>query len=436
MTERVDVAVIGGGLAGWVAALECAKFGLNVRICVDPDAQSAILSGTLGGVTDLDFACESFSPGDAVDQLANELGVATEVLLPRHTALDNGAVTAPVPRQMVAGIPANPFAKDVSVFTRGGRLRAYADRVMPVLEVGQFERLGPLVSRRYGSRMLEQLVGPMTLALFGVDATQVSLDRVAPRLNARLTSYGSLSGAVLSLVNDSETQLRFVHGASSLLDAIRKRAADYAVSVLSARVDVLSQTDDGWLVTCGDNALNARFVIVAVDPAELGYARKTGVDRTLRRVRVAHVLAEVRGKPTFTGLLRAQAGDLISAARPVSRSAALAGQCAPGTDVIRLVSAPDSDIEPGSLLERAAAGLGFDDVVEIERHEADWTLIRPWVGVDDPTGSDPHPLDCETAAWTGQWSAGSGAARVVAHAQTAAARIRRNAITTRGTENP
>lgn len=56
-----DVVVIGGGVAGLVAARECARIGLRVTLLEAADAVGgAVASHTVGGLT-LDSGAESFA---------------------------------------------------------------------------------------------------------------------------------------------------------------------------------------------------------------------------------------------------------------------------------------------------------------------------------------------------------------------------------------
>ena len=59
----------------------------------------------------------------------------------------NGAVdAAPLPKTGMLGIPANPLGDDVRrIIGWSGALRAYLDRLMPILTIGRAHSLGKLV---------------------------------------------------------------------------------------------------------------------------------------------------------------------------------------------------------------------------------------------------------------------------------------------------
>lgn len=435
MREQADVVIIGGGLAGWIAALECAKFDLDVRIFVDPEAQTAVHTGELDGVTGIDFGFESFTPGDAVAELATEFGLQTETLLPRHTLLDTGERRASMPDGVVAGMPANPLSAEVRAFTNRSNIRVYADRVMPVLKLGAFDSVGELATRRFGRQFVQHFTTPWCQAVFGVSPDELSLARVAPLLNARVTAFGSLSGAVLSLTGRSDAQLRLVGGGQSLMDALRKRASEYLVHEVAERVTAVRRSGEHWEVAGSGTTVQALHVIAAVDPEAIGFDRAPGVSATARPMHIITAAVDCAAPLGPTGVLRSTAQPYLSAARPAARSAALGGQLGEGVEIIRVVASADDTAELLSdgeaVLRRVVSDLGGELTRVRDIHHEDWTILRPWAGLNDPEPGAARSDESGTLEWVGQWTAGPGAARVISHARGAATRIRRKAIEAR-----
>jgi oxygen-dependent protoporphyrinogen oxidase len=205
-----DVLVIGGGVAGLVAARECAALGLSVVVL---EASSA-LGGAVGGHEvaglPLDSGAESFAVrGNTVADFLAALGLTDEIVEPNPAGAwlhlppnrEGGApVTVPLPAAGVLGIPGSPLADDVRrAVGWSGALRAYADRLMPVLKIGREQSLGELVEKRMGTKVLDRLVSPVAGGVYATDARDLEVDVVAPGLNKALTTSGSLSGAVLAL---------------------------------------------------------------------------------------------------------------------------------------------------------------------------------------------------------------------------------------------
>ncbi|WP_035876206.1 NAD(P)/FAD-dependent oxidoreductase [Cryobacterium sp. MLB-32] len=212
-----DVIVIGGGVAGLVAARACARLGLSVSIIEAADAVGGPVAGHDVAGLHLDSGTESFAVrGGTVAAFIEELGLTDEIVAPNPAGAwlhlpalgakgkkgtnGSGAVSVPLPKAGVLGIPGSPLADDVRrVVGWSGSLRAYVDRLMPVLTIGREHSLGDLVAKRMGRRVLERLVEPVASGVYTTSARDLEIDVVAPGLNRALTTAGSLSGAVSAL---------------------------------------------------------------------------------------------------------------------------------------------------------------------------------------------------------------------------------------------
>jgi len=242
-----DVVVIGGGVAGLVAARECARVGLSVTVLeAGSDLGGALASHEVAGLT-LDSGAESFAVRrNAVAEFIEGLGLSDRVVQPNPAGAwlylpserPGGApVSWPMPRAGVLGIPGSPLAEDVRrVIGWSGALRAWLDRLMPVLTIGREHSLGELVRKRMGRRVLERLVEPVTAGVYTSSADDLEVDVVAPGLNAALTVTGSLSGAVLSLrsaapAGSAVSGLR--GGMAGLVTALRSELDRFGVEVLT-----------------------------------------------------------------------------------------------------------------------------------------------------------------------------------------------------------
>jgi protoporphyrinogen oxidase len=250
-----DVMIVGGGVAGLVAARDCARIGLSVTVYEATDAVGgAVARHDVAGLT-LDSGAESFAVrrGSVADFIA-ELGLTDDVVAPNpagswlHLPAEGNptrSVSVPAPKTGVLGIPGSPLADDVrrAIGWRGA-WRAYADRLIPVLKIGREHSLGALVEKRMGRRVLERLVEPVASGVYSAPAVDLDLDVVAPGLNTALTTTGSLSGAVLSLraqapAGSAVGGLR--GGMSRLVDALVADLDRYGVQIVTgARVRTLA----------------------------------------------------------------------------------------------------------------------------------------------------------------------------------------------------
>lgn len=255
------VVVIGGGIAGLVAAHECAKVGLAVTL-VEAGRR---LGGTIGDA-ELDgmpvgtgVTCWA-TEGGAVDGLVEELALAGAVVQPAASSvwiagLPSGA--APMPRETVRGIPANPWADGVrAIIGWSGAWRAYLDRLRPPMTIGVERSLARLVRSRMGDAVLERMVAPLTVGVYGIRPEEVDIDVAAPGLNGALTRTGSLGGAVAEALTDrSGGGIRSLAGgmprlASALAERLRELSVDVRLGAEALRLD---RDDAGrWILRLRD----------------------------------------------------------------------------------------------------------------------------------------------------------------------------------------
>lgn len=243
--RATEVVVVGGGVAGMVAALECAKVGLRVILLERREA----IGGCVGRIEldglSLDSGAESFAiRGGAVAELLGSIGLADDIASPNPAGAwlvwpgsGGRPDAAPLPRTGMLGIPANPLGEDVRrIIGWGGAVRAYTDRLMPILTIGREHSLGRLVRKRMGDAVLDRLVTPISAGVYSANADDLDLDVVAPGLNEAMTRTGSLSGGVGQLVEERRAGgavqgLR--GGMHRLVDALAAQLDRFGVEVLT-----------------------------------------------------------------------------------------------------------------------------------------------------------------------------------------------------------
>ncbi|GAA1058770.1 protoporphyrinogen oxidase [Agromyces bracchium] len=234
--------MLGGGIAGLVAALECARLGLGVVVLEQSDRPGGCLGRIEVDGLALDAGAESFATrNDSVSKLIERLGLADAVESPNPAGAwlvwgdRNGRRAARLPRTGVLGIPANPLGEDVrAIIGWGGAWRAWRDRITPILKIGRAERLGPLVRQRMGDAVLDRLVTPISAGVYSTDPDDLDVDVVAPGLNEAMTRAGSLSGGVGQLIEArraGSAVLGLRGGMHTLVDALTAELVRFGAEV-------------------------------------------------------------------------------------------------------------------------------------------------------------------------------------------------------------
>jgi oxygen-dependent protoporphyrinogen oxidase len=266
------IVVIGGGMAGLVVARECARPGFAVTLLEGSDrVGGSVAPLELGGMT-LDAGAESFATrGGHVAELLDDLGLSDDVVQPNPSGawVRHGSRSVPLPKAGLLGIPSSPLARDVvAAIGWSGALRAYLDRLIPVLKIGAERRLGTLVRKRMGRKVLDLLVAPVVTGVYSAAPDDLDVEVVAPGLNAALTRLGSLSGAV--------GELRSASKAGSAVGGIRggmwrlpqALAADIEARGGSVRTGARVTAVEPWTPPTAEETVEALVESALADPVE------------------------------------------------------------------------------------------------------------------------------------------------------------------------
>ncbi|WP_136588067.1 protoporphyrinogen oxidase [Microbacterium hydrothermale] len=487
--HETRVIVVGGGIAGLVAARECAKVGLRVTVLEATDVVGGVVrSAEVGGLT-LDVGAESFATrGGVVRDLLDELGLGGDVVSPNPAgawvAGVPGVGAAPLPKGGVLGIPDNPFAPDVRrVIGWSGAWRAYLDRVRPPLTIGHAHSLGKLVRSRLGERVLDRLVAPVTSGVYSARPDDIDVDLAAPGLNAALTRTGSLTGAVAE-VRARRPQTRPADapasdapvteaakapapggavqgirgGMSRLVDALVAGLRDAEVEVRTGvRAERLSRTADGWAVSTSvnDEALSARAVIVALPegparallaPVVEGLEAAEPIAPVVEVVTLVLEAPALDAAPRGTGVLTVPGSHV---AKALTHSSAkwdwVRDAAEPGVHVVRVsfgaqgeepaTAALDDDAAADLARSEAAAMLGVELPASALRaaHRVRYVQSQPaaTIGRAAVTQAAREAVRAVTGLGaTGAWLSGTGLAQVIPDARDEADRVRSVALWT------
>lgn len=463
---RRSVIVIGGGMAGLVAARTLVRRGLHVTLLERSDRFGGTVDArTLGGFR-LDSGAESFSTRSAtVPALAGELGLADRIVTPdapgawvQLPGKDLQAAARPLPNSGVLGIPADPSdAATSALLGRTGALRASLDRVLPPgsLATRHQVSLGELVRTRMGEEVLTRLVAPVAGGVFSADPDDLDVDSVAPGLRStmgRLGSLGAAAGALRQAAPAGSAVAGLVGGMAQLRDALVEDLVASGVDLRTGeQVTGLGRAGPGWTVTTERSTLVRRLpaegVVVATEGAVavdlLGQAfpallaERPGSVPGVALVTLIVDVPELDAHPRGTGVLVARGVHGVAAkalTHATAKWAWLREQAGPGSHVLRLsygrvgdsadavgLPTPDADLFRHALAD-ASTLLG---VRVTEADVLDQDVVR-WAGAL-PHASVGHRervarirsvvAAAPELAVTGGWLAGTGLVSVIGDAR-------------------
>lgn len=310
-----DVVVVGGGVAGLVAARQLAHLGQRVLVLEARATLGGFVAAhEVAGIT-LDSGAESYATRKGtVAALVRELGLGDAIVTPATSgawvAWDGG--TAPLPATGLLGIPGSPLADDVRrIVGWRGSLRGYLDRLMPLLRVRTETDLGDIVRRRMGRLVLERLVTPVVAGVHSADPSEVDVHAVAPGLTQAMTTQGSLSGAVMALREQAPAGSQVQGIAGGVHRLVAALAADcefYGVEIRTgARVTAVTPTTAGDEARTSPTQTPTAAYTVAID-ASVGEVRAEPEGVSTRAVVVATDFGPGRTLLARAGVADAAAG--------------------------------------------------------------------------------------------------------------------------------
>src|SRR3954447_17428370 len=161
----VDVAVVGGGIAGLAAAYELARANTSFAVIEASNRPGGvILSEEVDGFT-IDAGPDSLLiQKPAAIALCEELGLGDRLIVtqrPRLAYIQRGGRLHALPAASVLGIPTRigPFVR-TGLFSWTGKLRMGAELVVPPRRDDADESIGEFMTRRFGREATTYLAEP------------------------------------------------------------------------------------------------------------------------------------------------------------------------------------------------------------------------------------------------------------------------------------
>lgn len=437
-----DVVVVGGGVAGLVAARDLAKGGAHVVLVEAGDRLGGMLRRHTVAGLDLDMGAESFATRtDAVARLATELGLGNDVVTPDPRGawlMTRDGRTAPIPQTGFLGIPGTPMAADVTaVIGQGGGFRAQMDSLLPSPVGAKATSLGALVRKRMGERVLDDLVVPVAGGVYSTHPDQLDPDRVAPGLRAALQREGSLARAVLALRSRAAagSAVQGIRGGIvRLVDELVADTETYGVEVrMRTRATAVERHAVEIVTASGTRERIPAQVVLSstADPMRTAAPDRTGIELVTLVVDQPELDAAPRG----TGMLVHPEADGVSAKALTHATAKWPwlAEAAGGRHVLRLsyATAPHDDAtDPAGVA--ASLPVDPDDAVGTRATRDATALLGVPVTPDRVAGAARvrwYGPDLTAAGLAegvegiGEASSGRGLAGIVAAARASAERV-------------
>ena len=272
--HTVDAVVIGGGMAGLVAAWQLTQEGLRPVLVESRGYTGGLVAGsTLAGIS-YDIGAEGWAirlPDTA--ELAEELGVTVEKprTAPSWVYFDDACFA--MPGNAILGIPAD-LSDPAVVIALGAKEAARAAALDRAPMPDELPRdLGTLVESRMGPKVLRRLVTPIAGGIHAADPHLLSADVVSPGLRAAAQSTGSLAAGV-ALCRSRMPEgpvVASVAGGMFTMPAELRRQAEEAGARIMTRVGARKLTchGDQWLVETADTSRNPNPSLPPVPDGEV-----------------------------------------------------------------------------------------------------------------------------------------------------------------------
>jgi len=437
-----QVVVVGGGVAGLVAARAAVLGGADVTVLEAGSRPGGVVAGAeLDGIA-LDVGAESLAVrGGRARELLAALGLETVAPAPLGAWVRTSDGSFPLPAAGVLGIPGSPLADDVRrVIGARASWRAWCDRFLPELTIGREQNLGRLVRRRMGAAVLEKLVAPVVGNVYAVDPDEADVDSLAPGLGNALAQHGSLSAAVLALRSAAPAGSAVVGipgGMHTLVGALQRDLQRFGVDLRTGTAaDALHRTDAGWDIDTRSERLPADRVVLAADGTSARRLLAPHLDAALltdwpeaHRTAVVTLLLDAPAldrAPRGSGVLVGRGVPGVTAAALTHSSAKwpwLAEQLPTGRHAVRLsYRGASADRADAALALQDAAnllGVAASELQLVASHVAEWRQEgqRALLGMRARIGSVRDAVAALPGIdVTGAWISGTGLAAVVGHA--------------------
>jgi oxygen-dependent protoporphyrinogen oxidase len=272
VSEVIDVAIVGGGIAGLSAAYELQRRGCSYTLL-----EAGSRPGGVVRTERFDGWVVDCGPDAILAQkpagvgLCRELGIADRLittLAPRTAYVLRDDTLHPLAEGSFLGFPLSLRALALSsLFTPAGKARMAAEVLVPrrAWHEADDESIGAFVRRRFGQEAADYLADPLLAGIHAGDADALSVRTLFPRLVEAERQSGSVLRAFRALKMTRSPQGAFVSlpgGTGELVEALAAALTPGSVR-LGVRVTEIHRAGD-YTVEWAGGSLRCRTVLLCV----------------------------------------------------------------------------------------------------------------------------------------------------------------------------
>ena len=281
----LDVAIVGGGIAGLAAAHELQRHGLRARVLEASSRTGGVVQTERFGGWVIDAGPDALlAQKPAGIDLCRQLGIADRLvstLEPRTAFVLRRGRLYPLAEGSFLGFPVGLGAlARASLFSVTGKARMACEVFVPRAAPAD-ESIASFVRRRFGQEAVDYLAEPLLAGIHAGAVERLSMRALFPRLLEAEQRAGSILRAARARRTQGPARGAFVSlpgGTGELVEALTAALAPGALA-LSARVTDLRRAGTYLLDTAGGQ-VRARAVILAA-PAYVAAALLRTFDTTL-----------------------------------------------------------------------------------------------------------------------------------------------------------
>ncbi len=259
----MDMIVIGGGLAGLVAAYEAKKKGLKTALFESSNRVGGVIRSERENGYLLEFGPNTVPLTAELFELARELGLEAEIQIadlrtPRYVLFQGKLHRVPM---------SPPALLTTGLLSFSGKLRLLKEPFVPARKDSGDETLISFSKRRLGEEPTTRLLAPFVSGIWAGDVAQLSAPGAFPKLAEWEKKHGSvLLGALFSPKKKGPRGLlSFRNGIESLTRALAGRLVDEITT--NAKVNSLQRDGSGWKLNINGTVYGSKQVMLCTPTA-------------------------------------------------------------------------------------------------------------------------------------------------------------------------